>query len=770
MRLHELDRAAAPPYVSLWQQADSVLIKSTGFPYELLEALRDDRLAPLMSEGTEADIRAVIDDNVRALLRVADTPRMREAVMLSSPSAFDEVEKVLDRRTDPADMRTKDRQRLRTLVMYVQRLCAKNESTSFFGPTYWARLGAGPGLDVDTTGGDPRCEVFWSHWAVGALAERMAADAEVAPHLVPRRPPTLVRDESGARRVRFVHHPMTVEKLTEPAPGSVADRLLVLCDGERTAADCASALGQPASEVVALLRELRETGLVEFDLTPPMGTTHPFAELRGFTGGLPAGPRDRWLTVLDGLDERRLGFANATGVRARAKALAEVKSRFQAETALAADRHHGEIAVDRTILMEDGVHDWARFDIGGPLERYLRERLPPIIDLTFELSLARRRARARETEQWFRDHFGAGRAVPLDRALAVAEETDLASRLRAIDDEVWRTGPSAISDVLLADPGRERVHRDLTWAHEQAARMDFDTWCVCGVDLLVATGSTADVARDRFELVVGEIHGLHDQLVQGLWPRLHPDPAQLAANVGGIVAGISDATICDPTLPHQRKTMARLDALPEIEFSGRSPRPPHRRARAADLWIREEDGRLVLHAEPLGSIALTRPPLWWWSEEPDTLFAPFTGARLAHMEETIRLCEDVDHVPRLTIDRAVVRRETWWLPPARQAKWTNLAPGNQVEAWRCKDRLGLPDQIFLKIEEEPKPVFVDFHVPVLVEMFARCLHRTAKPAVVTEMLPGPDELWLRDERGRYTCELRFGYYRPAATKPEAPPW
>jgi hypothetical protein len=32
------------------------------------------------------------------------------------------------------------------------------------------------------------------------------------------------------------------------------------------------------------------------------------------------------------------------------------------------------------------------------------------------------------------------------------------------------------------------------------------------------------------------------------------------------------------------------------------------------------------------------------------------------------------------------------------------------------------------------------------------------------MLPGPDHLWLTDQAGanRYTCELRFTMYRPAA--------
>lgn len=753
----------------VWRQADSVLVKTTGFPYELVESLRDERIATLVTGDADPNaVRAVVEDNVRTLLKLADTPRLREAILLSSEPAFQVVQKLLTANVDPAALRSKDRARIRTLTMYVQRLCAKNESTSFFGPVYWARFGSGSGLDVDTRGEPPRCEVFWSHWAVSALGFRMAADPEVAASIVPRRPPWLFEDGTGTRRVAFIEHPITVHPVEQPPPGSAAARLLAVCDGEHTAAACAVALEQPVDQVVPMLRDLHARSLVVFDLDPPTGLLDPFEHLLEFTRGLPARPRTRWLAVLTDLDRLRRAFATATGLDARAEALTSVKARFTVETGASADRHAGQIAVDRTILVEDGTYRWRTFDIGGGVADYLRDRFPPILDLTFELSLARRRARAAVTEEWFRTRFGVGRTVTLDRALAAAEENDhaLARRLRQVDDEVRRTGPSALSDALFSDPTLTRIERDLDWARENAALMEFDTWCVCGVDMFLATDSTDAANEGRFQLVLGEVHGLHDQLVQGLWPHLHPDPDGLAEQVGGLVAGISEATICDPTLPHQRKTMARLSALPEVEFGCFSPRPRDRRVRAADLLLSERDGALVLHGAPLGPIALTRPPLWWWSDEAESLFAPFTGARLANMEETVRPCPDITHLPRLTVDRTVAHRETWWLPPTEAGRrWTNLAPGNQVAAWRLKDRIGLPDQVFVKFAEEPKPLFIDFTAPLLVDLFCRCLHHASAPAVVTEMLPGPDQLWLRDERGRYPCELRFGYYRPADARP-----
>ena len=60
----------------------------------------------------------------------------------------------------------------------------------------------------------------------------------------------------------------------------------------------------------------------------------------------------------------------------------------------------------------------------------------------------------------------------------------------------------------------------------------------------------------------------------------------------------------------------------------------------------------------------------------------------------------------------------------------------------------------MRSPEEVKPVYVDWSAPVLVEMLAR-LSRQAAWLSLSEMLPGPDELWLRDAAGAsYVCELR----------------
>ncbi len=66
----------------------------------------------------------------------------------------------------------------------------------------------------------------------------------------------------------------------------------------------------------------------------------------------------------------------------------------------------------------------------------------------------------------------------------------------------------------------------------------------------------------------------------------------------------------------------------------------------------------------------------------------------------------------------------------------------------------------MKFGHEPKPVYVDWHAPLLVRQFFR-LAGAAGPddtVEISEMLPGPDQLWLRMGQHGYTSELRCAVF------------
>jgi hypothetical protein len=121
------------------------------------------------------------------------------------------------------------------------------------------------------------------------------------------------------------------------------------------------------------------------------------------------------------------------------------------------------------------------------------------------------------------------------------------------------------------------------------------------------------------------------------------------------------------------------------------------------------------------------------------------------------------HSPRVMIDRLVIIRESWRF---RAEELAFAAGENAAERflrgkeWARKN--GLPNCLFFKAPVEPKPVYLDFDSPILMDIFCRMVRRTlaahGPEAVIemTEMLPGIEDTWLSDSEGnRYTCEFRM---------------
>jgi hypothetical protein len=115
---------------------------------------------------------------------------------------------------------------------------------------------------------------------------------------------------------------------------------------------------------------------------------------------------------------------------------------------------------------------------------------------------------------------------------------------------------------------------------------------------------------------------------------------------------------------------------------------------------------------------------------------------------------DWTHVPRVTIGRCVVQRETWRATAAELV----------ADPLAILRGLGVPRYSFVRVAGEPKPFLLDLTEAPPVPLHQQ-LHRSLKAALardagtaisIGEMLPRADELWLTDATGdRYTSEIRM---------------
>jgi Lantibiotic dehydratase, N terminus len=112
-------------------------------------------------------------------------------------------------------------------------------------------------------------------------------------------------------------------------------------------------------------------------------------------------------------------------------------------------------------------------------------------------------------------------------------------------------------------------------------------------------------------------------------------------------------------------------------------------------------------------------------------------------------------LPRVRLGNVVLQRRTWRIAPASLPE---RPAGVSDEQWflqwrRWKHDRGLPRHVFASLGGEHKPQYVDFDSFLSVQLLDTAARGTESTVVLTEMLPGPDELWLRDGDRRYVTEL-----------------
>ncbi len=121
------------------------------------------------------------------------------------------------------------------------------------------------------------------------------------------------------------------------------------------------------------------------------------------------------------------------------------------------------------------------------------------------------------------------------------------------------------------------------------------------------------------------------------------------------------------------------------------------------------------------------------------------------------------HAPRVLIDNLVIHREMWRF---RRNELDFAMKKDEASrflgARRWLKSRGVPQKAFVKSGSEVKPFYVDMESPALVEILCRAIRRLnfseaeGEELIFSEMLPGPQQLWLKDAKGAsYTSELRF---------------
>lgn len=674
----------------------------------------------------------------RAHLRhVATGARFREAVLLSSPSMYAGLRRWLDKPPEPYSGQQR-RFELR-LYGYLQRFCAKNDTTSFFGPVDYARvdIAATTGLDLRRTPGTApaRRLTRMAYWAAQALADAVAADRQVRPYLRPRLRPDCARTDGDtvavtARQRHVRLHPHQARAVT-------------LADGSRTVDEL-----RATRDLDWAIDDLLKRGLLTTGMEIPTAELDPLSWVRAQVTALPSTcpTRTRWCERIDRLAARVARFP-AVPVDDKPSALAGIERDFTGICDVAPRRGGGTLFADRMLVHDDARGDVAGCTIGGPLAEALRAHLAPALDLCASYSAVVQQVCRERAVDLLRRRGGGGPVPYLAFAAALQAEAPVAE---CVTDPRVTTWLSCLAEIV-------EQHRDddcarLSGPQLQRLLCPVAPGTVVSPDVFlppeVLGGDFTGGPLADLRPVIGEIH-----YGAQTWTHLLALCDQREAHAG--VYGRMLSTGGDRWSMVHRRTQGKAFPLEvpggSIEVGGRSIAPREQVLPVADIEVvaddggRGGDGGVALWSRSLRRRVDLHPndpraTVNWLSATPPVVQPPLPAR---------------PQRPRVEVDGVVLWRAAWELD------------GNDMEALGDRqgaaamaglhglaaDR-GLPRRCYVRLPDERKPCYLDLDSALSVE---HLMLRSdgAAGMQLTEALPDPAAWGLPEPDGTRGCEWRM---------------
>lgn len=725
------------------------------------QVLEDFRRAKQEAAGRLETYRRVFSqssmETSKALRQIAAWPQFREAVTWQSRRAVTTaLDTLLSHPPHAGPPTSKSRQDEELVASYLQRYCVKNDTIGFFGPVGWAQFAELPTTLVARPGDRLLAtrQVYFELWPIEALAKAILSTFDIRRWLNPIRMPFL--------RVEglLLHHPVYGSSRISREQAEI----LRACDGRMPAIRIAAALKRDGvlrqeEQLYERLAELASAGLVFWDFNIPLGP-YPERVLRRHLERIEdCHLRRNALNMLDELEDASYGVAAAAGnAEELGRVLQNLEQTFARLTGVSPTRGEGKVYAGRTIVYEDCRRD-VTVVLGSELLEALATPLSLLLTsarwLTSECAAVHRN----KFREIYREMANANGNAQVDAATFFQKispflYSDGNSLERPVQERFQAKWERILGMGDRSEPLQYSSH-DLVASvrHEfGASRPGWRTARYHSPDIMIVAADLQAVERGDYLLTMGEFHVGVNTLQAGLFVNQHPSPEDLIE--------ASEADLGTP----------RVVALPSRDtpellartFTGMLSSNDFRLEYAKDGFVDDRSkaiqiSSLVVVEEDGMLVARTRD-----GRRRFDLIDLVGGLLQSFVIDSFRMIGARIHTPRISIDRLVIKRESWKFPvEALTFAGVKLQSDRFLETRRWAAGCRLPRMIFFKAPVERKPMFVDLDSPILVDLFCKAIRRTREaglddPSVeISEMLPTPDQVWLRDAAGnRYTSEFR----------------
>jgi hypothetical protein len=632
----------------------------------------------------------------------------------------------------------------RHLLLYLQRVAAKNDSLSAFGPEGWGTIDGGPrSLALAPRPGIAARETFLERWTAHGVAAALNADSEVRVELSPRLNPNgLV----AGNRFVFADTGETIE--LDETTAQALQRI----DSKTPA----HSLGLEA----ATLERLAEQKIIRWEVEVPALEPHAFDVLLADVQAWRDTPvRSRWLERLKPIAALPRKFAETEETAARIQIIEEADERFERLGALPKTGtrflYSAANPIGEECFRECG------FTIGEYLVGEVAREAAPWIDLwrdSYAFVASRVAAGLRGILEKAPTKNG---AMPMPAFFHVCEQLRMpltGPAIVGLAHMAFQEVKAGFRQQIASRADAEELQLtadDCHFVRENFKYPKFDEFTYPSGDMQVSAKSVEAIACGDYEWVLAELHPPVALLHHGFYWGC-PDKEALSRVIGATTKGRPTIHFGFYAIDFTSAITVRfLDAMPGLSnfVSAQRGDPRWRVIPPAeiDVFSDEANGDVALRlrksGEYLGSLARG----WWIALG----FHPFLFGRAPHM-------------PRLRCGNVIVQRRSWTvsLGEIPEGNYTGISRNLVAAIERLRAAKGWPRYIYIRPSEQAlrrsgaegrdkdtKPVFIDLESYLFLEIFHGWLTKAGELEVI-EMLPDPEHLLWQEKDGRRTFELR----------------
>jgi len=647
--------------------------------------------------------------------------------------------------TGPLPPRRKDdRAHERHLLLYLQRVCAKNDSLSEFGPEGWGKVAGGlRGLELAPLPGIAARETFLERWTAHGVAAALNADPAVRAELSPRLHPN---GRIDGNQYVFTNTSETI------ALDQKTVEILLRCDG--------AAPAYSFGEEIDALEKLAAQNMIRWEVEVPALDPHAFDVLFSDIRRWRAGPvRSRWLELLEPIVALPSRFAQATEAASRGQIMDEARRHLQ--TLGTARETSDRFLYSAANPIGEECFRECHFSIGEELIDEVTTEAEPWIDLW------------RDNYAFVASRVAAGLRGLFEKAPLQNGAISLPAFLRHCETQrMPLTGPAMVALAHMAFQEVKAAFRDRMQNRPEAAEWEltaddchfvrqtfqyekFDEFTYPSADLQLEARSVEAVTRGEYRWILAELHPPVALLHHGFYWSC-PDKAALGNALAQTTKGCPSFHFGFFAADFTAATAVRmLDSMPGgTSFVAPQRGDPQWKSippAEIEVYVDDKNGDVGLRTRGahkyLGSFARAWViPLG---------FHPFHFGRAPHM-------------PRLRCGRVIVQRRSWTVTfeELGPGDYTGVSRDLVVAVERLRAEKEWPRYVYIRPSEQAlrrsgaegrdkdtKPVFIDLESYLFLEIFHRWLTKAGE-LEVSEMLPDPDNLLWQEPDGRRSFELR----------------